>query len=97
MFEADKSLAESLLGAAVPYIVPLEMINPELSRPFRDRISCRLNLARARAALHALIRESCVHGAWLGIRVGVIKMIVCIAAVKKHGLLNEPLPRYFRL
>ena len=24
-------------------------------------------------------------------------MIVCIAAVKKHGLLNEPLPRYFRL
>src|SRR5690348_13390335 len=87
MFEADESLAKALLRAAVFDMVPIEMIHPEFRGSFGDRISRRLNLTRSRTALHALIRKGCVHRAWFGIRVGVIKMIVCVPAVKEHSLL----------
>src|ERR1700730_6520187 len=94
MFEADKSLAKTLLGAAVLDVVPLEMIQPELRGPLRDGISSGPNLARAGTSLHALIRERCVDGARFRIGVGVIQMVMGIAPVKKNRLLDKALTRY---
>ena len=91
MDEADVGMSEALLLAAVRNLVPVEVLNPEGNRPLRDGVCRRLNLAGALAARHALVRERRHHRAGLGVRVGVIHVIVRITAVEQNRLFDQPL------
>src|SRR5712691_5339784 len=96
MLEPDERLSEALLDATVLDVVPVQMIDPELRRSLGNRIGRGRNLTGSRASLHAIVGKGGVYRAGLGIGVGVVKMVVGVAAVKKNGLLDQPLAEHLR-
>ena len=93
---ADVLLAETLLDPAVLDVVPLQVFVPEGQRARRHRVDRRLNLPRSLPSRHPLVGKGRHHGAHLGVRVGVIQVVVRVPAVEQHGLLDEPLAHHFR-
>src|SRR5579871_189163 len=96
MAEAEEGLAETLLLATMRDFVAIQMLNPELDGSLRNRVSGGFDLAGTWTAWNALIREGGVHRAGLAVRVGIIQVIVSIAAVKEDGLLDQPLAEHLR-
>src|SRR6185437_5428877 len=93
MIKADEFLSEPFLNTAVLHFVAVQVFQPEFQRAFRDRVCGSLNLTGTLAAFHASIRKGGVNRARLGIRIGIIKMIVGIAAIEENSLLDHALAK----
>src|SRR6185437_1765474 len=93
MIKADKFLSEPLLNTAVLHFVAVQVFQPEFQRAFRNSVCGSLNLTGTLTAFHASIREGGVHRARLGIRIGIIEMIVGITAIEENSLLNHALAK----
>ena len=96
MLEPDERLPEPLEDPAVFNLLAVEMFLPELDRAFWRRVGGGGNLAGALPARHSLVRKRGQDRADLGVRVGVVQMIVSVPAVKQHRLLNQPLTQNLR-
>jgi hypothetical protein len=91
MFEVDEVLAEAFMDAAMDDPMFIQVIDPEGQGSFGDGIDGGLDLARPGTALDPLVRKSRHDGAGLGFAVGVIEVIVRVAAVKQNGLFDQTL------
>ena len=91
MIEAQILLPEAFLDALIGHLVALHVFLPELDGSLGHAVGRGLDLARARAALHAVKREGRVNRAGLAVRIRIIQMIVGEAAVEQHGLLDQTL------
>ena len=96
MPEANVVLAEPLLNPTVLDLVTIQMVHPERRRALRGRECRRRDLARSDAAGDAPVRKRRQHRANLGVRVGVVQMIVSVAAVEQDRLLDQALAEDFR-
>ena len=88
--EPDELLAETLLDAAVVDGVPLQVVSPERERVLRHDVGRRLDLPRPDASRHPLVREGGHHRSDFRVRVRVIQVVMRVAAVEQHGLLDQP-------
>ncbi len=95
MAEADKLLPETFLNSVVRRLVPVEVFLPEADGAFGNGVCRRRDLSRAYAAGDTLIGERGHHRARLSIRVRIVEMVVSIAAIEQHCLLDHALAQYF--
>ena len=79
MTEAQILLPEAFLDALIGHLVALHVFFPELDGSLGYGVSRGLDLARARAALHAVKREGGIDRAGLAVRIRVIQMIVSVS------------------
>src|SRR5437762_14229502 len=93
MLEPDERLPETLENPAVFDLVAVEMFLPEFARAFRRSVRRGGNLPGTLAARYPFVRKRGRDGADLGVGVGVVEMIVGVAAVKQHRLFDEPLTK----
>ena len=76
--------------------VPVQVIQPEWKRSGTYRVDSGLNLARTRAALYPVIGKRGHGRSRLGLSVGVIEVVVSVAAVKQNGLFDQALTDHLR-
>src|SRR5665213_2420104 len=91
MTEAQIFLPEAFLDALTGHLMALHVFFPEFYGSLGNGVSRGLDLARARAALHAVKREGSVDRARFAVRVGVVQMIVSVTSVEQYGLLDQTL------
>src|SRR5579862_8047969 len=91
VLEVDEGLSEAFVDSAMHHPVFIEVVDPESEGSLRHRVDRRLNLAGARTALNAPIGEGGHHRTRLGFAVGVIQVIVGVAAIEEYGLFNQAL------
>src|SRR5207253_9335927 len=96
MPEANVLLSESLLNPAVLDVVTTQMVDPERCRALRSGIRGGRDLARSGAAGNAPIGKRGQHRADLGVRVGVIEMVMRVPAVEEHRLFDQALAHHLR-
>src|SRR5581483_1831330 len=94
MFEMDEFLSKALMDSAMHNAVAIQMVHSEWKNSFRYRVDDALDLLGSGAPFHALVGKRSHHRAGLGVPVGVIEVIMRVAAVEQDGMLNEPLTHH---
>src|SRR5688572_27911893 len=96
MLEANERLPESLENPAVFDLVPVEMFLPELDRPLWRGVRGGRNLTRTWPAWDPLVGKGGQDRSHLGVGIRVVEMVVSVATVKQHRLLDQPLTENLR-
>ena len=96
MTKANVLASEAFLDGVVFHRMPCQVLGPKTKRPFRYGVGGGGDLSGPLAAPDPLIGEGGHDRAGVGVRVGVVQMIVGVSAVEENGLFEQPLTNHPR-